>query len=693
MKQHIVIYTVVCSIVFPCLFSISVSGQNQKTTDSFDRVLRATKEDTTKVRLLNSIGYNLINVDNDKTLSYSNEAINLAAKLNFKKGLADAYSNLGSVYYKLGSYDKALANSFKSLLLDEEINNQRGIAEAYTGIGNVYLDKGLYDSALIYQFKSLKIYEQLSFKAGIAINFSDIGLIYETKADYKTALDYYMKNLRLEEETGNKKGTAQANTNLGNIYFAQGSYDKAIEYHTKAKELSEISGDKEDLSYSWNNLGNAHVQKGDYEEGLTCYSAALTILEKLGDKKGIISCVDNMGAVYFFQKKYDEAIPYFLQSKSISEASGNKLGVSSALINIGEVYLNLKQYPKSIDNYKQGIAVARQIGAKDRERDGYKGLSDAYTASGDFKNGYANYKNYSEVKDSILNEVNSKSINDLQIKYEAEKKDKENALLKKDKLIASANIAKQKNEKLIIVISGCSVFIVGLLLFYSWRRKKNYQFRQEITEVKQEALNAQMSDHFIGNAMDSINNFMENNDKEKASEYLLLFNRLIRKVLENSFKRFIPLKDELEVLKIYIELEKLRFAEGTLTYEIRVDDNIDREYTLIPPMIFQVLTENALKHGFKKDTGGGITLTVEKKDNLVNCTVEDNGMGRSASMEAKQGRANTRVSFGSSLAEKLIKTSSGPEEKSSFTIIDLFDGNNKPAGTRVAFTLPLILAA
>ncbi|HMG66933.1 MAG TPA: tetratricopeptide repeat protein [Chitinophagaceae bacterium] len=665
-------------------------AQSPKTVDSLEQLLKNEKEDTNRVKLLNKITYQLIDKDNNKAAAHGNEAIDMASRLNFKSGLAEAYDNISAINYKHGNYKEAMGYTSKALSIHQEINDQKGIAVSLTAIGNIYLDQGNYDSALSYQFRSLEIYKRLGFVGGMGVNYNDIGLIYLQKADYKTALDYTMKHLKIEEETGDKAGIANAYNSFGNIYFAQGAYDKAIEYQQKAKVIDEELGDKQEEGYALNNIANAYVQKGSFSEALKYYYSSLEILEKLGNKKGVHANLDNIGAVYYFQKKYPEAIQFFTKSKQLSEECGDKLSVASSSINIGEVNLERKQYADAIKYYNEGINVARQIGAKDRMRDGYKGLSDAYTAKGDFKNGYNSYKLFSEIKDSISTEASTKNMNDLQIRYETEKKDKENDGLKKDKIIDAAKIKEQKNGKIIWAISSVSILLVGSLGFYFWRKRKNYRFEQQISEVQQEALNAQMSDHFISNAMDSINNFIENNDKEKASEYLMLFNRLIRKVLENSFKKRISLKDETEVLKIYIELEKLRFTEGTLNYEITIDEAIDAENTFIPPMIFQVLCENAIKHGFKKTVGGKLKVNVEKKDATITCTVEDNGMGRQIALQSGSGADQNRVSFGGSLAEKLIKTSSGYGWKSAFKITDLTDENKKPLGTKVEFTLPYI---
>lgn len=170
-----------------------------------------------------------------------------------------------------------------------------------------------------------------------------------------------------------------------------------------------------------------------------------------------------------------------------------------------------------------------------------------------------------------------------------------------------------------------------------------------------------------------------------------MFARLVGNVLENNSKRTISLKEDLEILQNYIKLERLQF-QGALYCEISVDENIDEENMLIPPMIFQVLTENALKHGLEKTTGGKITIKVTRKDNYIVGIVEDNGIGREQARRTKSElRFEGRNPHGIRLVEKLIKLSSGFTRKNSLKVIDLIDENNKPLGTRVEFTISYIL--
>jgi sensor histidine kinase YesM len=195
-----------------------------------------------------------------------------------------------------------------------------------------------------------------------------------------------------------------------------------------------------------------------------------------------------------------------------------------------------------------------------------------------------------------------------------------------------------------------------------------------------------MSDHFIGNTMDSINAFITQNDQQQASKYLILFSRLIRKVLENSTQKLIPLSEDIEVLTAYLELEKLRF-NNNFDYSINMADTIDAGNTLVPPMVLQVLAENSIQHGLTKREGGHIAIHIQQQESLILCRVTDNGIGRSITTLATD---KSRRSIGSGLAKRLLQATSRSKKAVSYQVTDLLDQNNQPAGTTVAYTLPYI---
>jgi putative methionine-R-sulfoxide reductase with GAF domain len=198
-------------------------------------------------------------------------------------------------------------------------------------------------------------------------------------------------------------------------------------------------------------------------------------------------------------------------------------------------------------------------------------------------------------------------------------------------------------------------------------------------------LRAQMNPHFIFNALNSIQQYVLQGNVVEANKYLSKFSKLQREVLNHSDQNFISLEKELEVLNLYLELEQLRF-DGNFTYEIKTDAAIDDDEIKIPPMIIQPFVENSIWHGLMPKQGERwVHIHFElSSDDLLICTVTDNGIGRDASARLKQNGHEQHKSKGLSLVyDRLNILRQQYGQAFEVTIKDLFDSNNVPAGTEV----------
>jgi ligand-binding sensor domain-containing protein len=231
-------------------------------------------------------------------------------------------------------------------------------------------------------------------------------------------------------------------------------------------------------------------------------------------------------------------------------------------------------------------------------------------------------------------------------------------------------------------------FLTGVFFIDRYQRKRLIEKERKLgweKELEMQALRAQMNPHFIFNCLSSINDFVLKNETEAASDYLTKFSRLIRTVLNNSKKSYIALEDELEMLGLYLEMEKLRFND-TFTYNIDIETNLDPSSIFIPPLLLQPFVENAIWHGLmhKTDRGRlGIRLRVEK--NILVCVIEDNGVGRSFSQASEGKSAVKQKSMGIQLTRQrlaLINGNSGITDND-FVIEDLYDDTGHAAGTKI----------
>ncbi|HEY0031097.1 MAG TPA: two-component regulator propeller domain-containing protein [Bacteroidia bacterium] len=219
--------------------------------------------------------------------------------------------------------------------------------------------------------------------------------------------------------------------------------------------------------------------------------------------------------------------------------------------------------------------------------------------------------------------------------------------------------------------------------------EKNLALYKMLMNLKLKALRAQMNPHFTFNVMNSIQHFIINKDEESANRYLSKFSKLIRSILNNSENNTVPIAEEIKVLKLYLDLESMRF-EQRFEYEIDVDPSIDTAAVEIPSMLIQPYIENAVKHGvLPSGKPGEIKVKIEKQGALLKCTVKDNGIGR---VMASQKKANdAHKSFGTAITqERLAVINELYNSSLSEKIIDLYDEHGNATGTLVEIYIPLI---
>ena len=204
------------------------------------------------------------------------------------------------------------------------------------------------------------------------------------------------------------------------------------------------------------------------------------------------------------------------------------------------------------------------------------------------------------------------------------------------------------------------------------------------------ALRAQMNPHFLFNSLNSINHFIVKNKPEEAAEYLTKFSRLIRLILTNSKLTAVPLANEIEAVRLYLQLEKIRF-NNRFDYSIEVEEGVDVDYFEIPPLLIQPYIENAIWHGLlHKEEKGHLKLLLYVQDPYLFVIVEDNGVGRRKAQEQKSKSATKDKSMGMQItAERVDLLNQLKQQQATVEIIDMEDQDGNPSGTKVIMRIPI----
>lgn len=256
------------------------------------------------------------------------------------------------------------------------------------------------------------------------------------------------------------------------------------------------------------------------------------------------------------------------------------------------------------------------------------------------------------------------------------------------------NNSRSENENLVFhfILNGALVLMFwNIIYFFSKSQHRNKKHVQEKTalmikaiELEAKALRAQMNPHFIFNSLNSIKSLIQQNENEKSVTYLTTFSKLIRTLLNNADKKEISLYDEIETCKLYLQLEAMRF-DTKFSYAVNVGKDIDLKSIQVPALIIQPFIENAIWHGIvPRNSTGHVSLNVVRKEGIIEVIIDDDGIGRDASLQNKSGSSLTHQSKGVNLTQTRLELNNLLQQRQSqLEVIDKKDDKGLATGTTV----------
>ena len=606
-----------------------------------------------------------------------NEILNIENERVFKGGLKYKYYK-GVYYYNLSIY-------------------QIGIGDS--------------QNALISLESAASYFESTSDQEYLANIYQNLGIIYKFNLEMDKAFKNFEKALKLWEASENYYGLSVTYTALGIILTNEKLYDEAEKYFTLAIE-SVLKGEGYEyyMSDIYSQKAILEQKKGNYQLALAYCDSALACTEKynptLESKLTIANTNIHQGKIYSENLKDNKkALKYYKNAFKIADKFKHYRILMSSINEIGLIYLEMDNLQQAQEYANKATSLLDKRFDLELTKITYNFLQKVEEKKGNYKKALEINGKYNAVKDSLLQEREKADILKNSVRYQYEKQKAVDSVANAQKLIlAEKNTIIAEKEAKRAEMINVSLFVFGVilfgLLFFIYSRMKlisnqkkkldeaylqlDKSKKNELAVSNLKILQSQMNPHFIFNSLNSVQDLVLLKDIRNSNKYLGQFSDLIRKILISSRKQFISLLDEIEILKLYLNLEKLRFGDD---FEVDFSCDIPKEKIeelKMPAMFIQPCIENAIKHGlFHKQGVKKLKIEFSINENKLKCIVEDNGIGRDNASKIKKKHPYLHTGFSTeAIYERIALLNQTMERKMEFTVEDLFE-KEKPSGTKI----------
>ncbi len=578
--------------------------------------------------------------------------------------------------------------------------------------GNAYFFRQDFKNALLSYLSAKSILENSSYNKELGDLFFMLGNINFFIIRDEKAVSCYHKALGFYRAGHLEASRMKVFDALSLLYFRSGSGDSLLFYGSRLLDYARKTHDRPLESYALMGL----ALRNDPEQSVGYLMQALKIASDYKEERQSGIIYKMLGNCYhfglFFTENVDlkRARSYYEKGEQFLLRSGTTYAYALLLQNMALIDIQegkFRQAGIKLEKCKANLEAFFRFPERNQSPfgfyafgrmfeyylalSGYKGMYNAWhylvMSEGNTKEAIQYEDLYLQARDTLNAVQQGRQLELLMTEDEADRQTRQiQALAQENEL----NRLRLSRSRLIFIGAGTVVVLASIILLLFFQRRR-IRAEQQSVFMEQRLLRAQMNPHFIFNSLASIQNFVINENSDQASIYLSRFSQLVRNILDNSVEEYIPLEKEINTIENYLELQKVRYA-GKFDYTIKVDEKIDKESMLIPPMLAQPFIENAIEHGIRhKVTQGHIDIRFHRNDGMIVFEVEDDGVGREKANEIESTQKTKHRSMGTSLTrDRLNALNSKLKKKIRMEITDLKDTSGQGCGTRVEFGIPLV---
>lgn len=615
----------------------NIFSQNAK-IDSLNQLLEKTDNSAEKISIKNEILSNYSNFKPDTARIIGQSLVKESEKLNNDTILFQTYTLVGINFCYLGLHDSAYFYLDNAFLKAKEIDKDKYISKSFKNIGFYFNITSNHDSAIVYYKKSLEIDQKLDDSSEIANSKLNLGVLFLRKSKLDSSLNYFLQSLNYYESTNDYEYVAYCYNVISVIYQKMENYEKAIEFCEKSIKINKELDNKNGVSQAYLNMGINYKALGKTEIAIEKYEIALELALEISNKQVTALAYSNLASAYMNLKEYKIALEYHKKSLEINKNLNIKTQIAIDLANIGETYSYLEYYSEAIKYSTEGLELAKELDYGDLLLSIYPSAIKVFEASKEYNKAYFALKEYKTLKDSLFSIEKTQNIQELQTRFETEKKDQQIQFMEEKNKLLEIN----KRRNLLVAIFGIiATIILSILLYFVQKNRKKINLqKQKISRQAEELKTANdglielsnfkndmvsMMVHDLKIPLSSIIGYSTNKKVKTISQQMLLLiaNIIDTQKFEES-KMTLDLKDFSihEAINEAVKLIKPIAKQKELLLDNQTENYIVRADKQILTRILSNLLGNAVKF---TSAGTNILLLSENTKNMMKISVINEG--------------------------------------------------------------------
>lgn len=466
MNRFVLVIFTYCSLANLCLGQVSE-------VDSLRSLLAQPTDDTSRVIILNRLAFSYYRSAPDSSLIFANEAMELATKVKYERGIANSFNSFGIVAYSQSQYGDALTNYEKFLEKMTAIDDKRGMHKAHNNIGIVYKNVGDYSQALIHFQKSSAIIRELGELGELGRTLNNMGLIYKELGEYAKALDCFMQSIAYKTASGNLKSLSSTYVNLGLLKASLGEFKDAKECYDKSVAINKRAGNKRGLAIDYQNLAKLLINVDSLDKAQVLFTESLKLNEEINNRSGIADLLNEIGGIYLIKDEFDISIDFFQRAFEIKRSISDKRGIVQSGLNLAKSYFDQNKFSSALKYSLQAFEIARELGIKQEIVDASDLIYRSYNKRNNFQKALYYLETNKNYNDSLIDEIKLKEIATIESRYLLDRISRENELLQKENALSQTELGRNKdlisNQRLTLILSGLIIVIALTSIFLIYK--------------------------------------------------------------------------------------------------------------------------------------------------------------------------------------------------------------------------------